>query len=83
MESSFPVRIINKKNIIFPTAKNLGTEKKQDKKKRVNLVLVNRPAFTGNFIIDQPEYRISSTGTGWMLLTLRKRNFCSFLPTQR
>jgi hypothetical protein len=58
MESPSTIRIINKKNIIsFSTAEDLGTEKKQGKKKRVNVVLVKGQAFTGNLIIDQPEYR--------------------------
>ena len=58
MESPSTIRIINKKNIIsLSTAEDLGTEKKRGKKKRVNLVLVNGQTFTGNLIIDQPEYR--------------------------
>jgi hypothetical protein len=58
MESPSTIRIINKKNIIFlSTAEDLGTEKKRGKKKRVNVVLVNGQAFTGNLIIDQPEHR--------------------------
>jgi len=46
------------KNIIsLSTAEDLGTEKKRGKKERVKLVLINGQTFTGNLIIDQPEYR--------------------------
>jgi hypothetical protein len=58
MESPSTIRIINKKSIIsLSAAEDLGTEKEVGKKDRVNVVLVNGQTFTGNLIIDQPEYR--------------------------